>query len=49
MLHLLHILLSLHSIQKPIFVGIIMPLSNDYFQLLGNNADIFLPSIILKP
>ena len=47
-LHSLHNFLSLHSLQNLIFVGIIIPLSNDFFQLLGNNADNFLPSINIK-
>ena len=40
--------LSSHSLQNLIFVGINIPLSNDFYQLLGNNADTILPSTILK-
>ena len=47
-LRLLHIVFSLHSLQYLIFVGLLNPLSNDFFKFLVNNADTFLPSIILK-
>ena len=43
-----HFFKSLHSLQNLFFVGMIIPLSNAFFQDLGKIADIISPSSILK-
>ena len=47
-LHLLQIMLPLHSLQNLKFTGTTTPLLNDFFQLFINIADILSTSIILK-
>ena len=41
-------MLPLHSLHYLIFVGITTALLNDFLKLLGNIADFFLSSMMLK-